>query len=81
MKVVLGYSGGLDTSIIVPWLKENYQAEVICMAANVGQNDDLHQGISFAAQASDSSNRRSRVSRSNSPHNNAPLLIDVSLLV
>ena len=43
MKVVLGYSGGLDTSIIVPWLKENYQAEVICMAANVGQNDDLDQ--------------------------------------
>ncbi|MSR35880.1 MAG: argininosuccinate synthase [Gemmatimonadetes bacterium] len=43
MKVVLGYSGGLDTSIIVPWLKEHYQAEVICMAANVGQNDDLTQ--------------------------------------
>ena len=43
MKVVLGYSGGLDTSIIVPWLKENYQAEVICMAANVGRNDDLTQ--------------------------------------
>src|SRR3954465_348918 len=41
MKVVLGYSGGLDTSIIVPWLKEHYQAEVICMAADVGQNDDL----------------------------------------
>ena len=41
MKVVLGYSGGLDTSIIVPWLKENYQAEVICMAADVGQNEDL----------------------------------------
>ena len=33
MKVVLGYSGGLDTSIIVPWLRENYGAEVICMAA------------------------------------------------
>jgi argininosuccinate synthase len=41
MKVVLGYSGGLDTSIIVPWLKEQYQAEVICMAADVGQNEDL----------------------------------------
>ncbi len=41
MKVVLGYSGGLDTSIIVPWLKETYQAEVICMAADVGQNEDL----------------------------------------
>jgi len=41
MKVVLGYSGGLDTSIIVPWLRETYQAEVICMAADVGQNEDL----------------------------------------
>lgn len=37
MKVVLGYSGGLDTSVIVPWLAENYGAEVICMAADVGQ--------------------------------------------
>jgi len=37
MKVVLGYSGGLDTSVIVPWLTENYGAEVICMAADVGQ--------------------------------------------
>ena len=37
MKVVLGYSGGLDTSVIVPWLKENYGAEVICMAGDVGQ--------------------------------------------
>ena len=39
--IALAYSGGLDTSIIVPWLKENYQAEVICMAADVGQNEDL----------------------------------------
>lgn len=30
-KVVLAYSGGLDTSIIIPWLKENYDVEVICM--------------------------------------------------
>ena len=43
MKVVLGYSGGLDTSIIVPWLCDVYQAEVICMAADVGQNEDLSQ--------------------------------------
>ncbi len=41
MKVVLGYSGGLDTSIIVPWLRENYDAEVVCMAADVGQREDL----------------------------------------
>ena len=33
-KVVLAYSGGLDTSIIIPWLKENYDVEVICMAAD-----------------------------------------------
>ena len=39
-KVVLGYSGGLDTSIIVPWLRETYGVEVVCMAANVGQADD-----------------------------------------
>ena len=37
IKVVLGYSGGLDTSIIVPWLRENYDARVICVAADVGQ--------------------------------------------
>ncbi len=41
MKVVLGYSGGLDTSVIVPWLKENYDAEVICMAGDVGQQGGL----------------------------------------
>src|SRR2546423_10474701 len=40
-KVVLAYSGGLDTSIIIPWLKENYRAEVIAMVADVGQGDDL----------------------------------------
>jgi argininosuccinate synthase len=41
MKVVLGYSGGLDTSVIVPWLRETYGAEVVCMAADVGQREDL----------------------------------------
>src|SRR5690348_3295463 len=40
-KVVLAYSGGLDTSIIIPWLKENYSCEVIAMVADVGQGDDL----------------------------------------
>jgi len=40
-KVVLAYSGGLDTSIIIPWLKENYDYEVIAMAADVGQGDEL----------------------------------------
>ena len=40
-KVVLAYSGGLDTSVIVPWLKENYSCEVICYCADVGQGDEL----------------------------------------
>jgi argininosuccinate synthase len=40
-KAVLAYSGGLDTSIIIPWLKENYGCEVIAMVGNVGQDDDL----------------------------------------
>ena len=40
-KVVLAYSGGLDTSIIIPWLKENYKCEVIAMAADVGQGEEL----------------------------------------
>ena len=40
-KVVLAYSGGLDTSIIIPWLKETYGCEVICVAGNVGQDAEL----------------------------------------
>ncbi len=41
VKIVLAYSGGLDTSVIIPWLKENYNAEVITYTANVGQDEDL----------------------------------------
>ncbi|HHW09670.1 MAG TPA: argininosuccinate synthase [Firmicutes bacterium] len=40
-KVVLAYSGGLDTSIIIPWLKENYGCAVIAMVADVGQGEEL----------------------------------------
>ena len=41
-KIVLAYSGGLDTSIIIPWLKENYNnPEIIAVAGDVGQNDEL----------------------------------------
>jgi argininosuccinate synthase len=40
-KVVLAYSGGLDTSIIIPWLKENYACEVIAMIGDLGQQEDL----------------------------------------
>lgn len=39
-RVVLAYSGGLDTSIIIPWLRENYNCEVIAMIGDVGQGDD-----------------------------------------
>ena len=40
-KVVLAYSGGLDTSVIIPWLKENYGCEVIAVCADVGQGEEL----------------------------------------
>src|SRR5437899_6520745 len=40
-RVVLAYSGGLDTSIIIPWLRENYGCEVIAMVGDVGQGDDF----------------------------------------
>ncbi len=40
-KVVLAYSGGLDTSIIVTWLKEHYDFDVICVCCNAGQSDDF----------------------------------------
>jgi argininosuccinate synthase len=41
MKVVLAYSGGLDTSVILTWLKEQYNAEVVCFCADVGQEEEL----------------------------------------
>ena len=40
-KVVLAYSGGLDTSVIVPWLQQNYKCEVICFCADLGQEEEL----------------------------------------
>jgi argininosuccinate synthase len=53
-KVVLAYSGGLDTSVIVPWLKENYNCEVICYCGNVGQAEEL-SGLEAKALASGAS--------------------------
>lgn len=53
-KCVLAYSGGLDTSVIVPWLKENYGCEVICMTADVGQGEEL-EGLEAKALASGAS--------------------------
>ena len=47
-KTVLAYSGGLDTSIIIPWLKENYAYDVIAMVADVGQGDDVEAVVNKA---------------------------------
>ena len=47
-KIVLAYSGGLDTSIILKWLQENYKAEVICYTADIGQEIDKKKIISNA---------------------------------
>jgi argininosuccinate synthase len=53
-KVVLAYSGGLDTSIIIAWLKETYGCEVVAVAANVGQKDEL-DGLEAKALATGAS--------------------------
>ena len=53
-KVVLAYSGGLDTSIIIPWLKENYGCDVVAFSADVGQNEEL-DGLEAKALASGAS--------------------------
>src|SRR5947207_802602 len=50
--IVLAYSGGLDTSIIVPWLREHYDARVICVAADIGQGKAELQGVREKAIAS-----------------------------
>ena len=49
MKIVLAYSGGLDTSVIVKWLKETYDAEIITFAADIGQQEEL-KGLSAKAK-------------------------------
>ena len=46
--VVLAYSGGLDTSIIIPWLNENYGLDVIAMVADVGQGEDIDAVVAKA---------------------------------
>jgi len=53
-RAVLAYSGGLDTSIIIPWLRENYRCEVIAMVGDVGQGDD-YQAVRRKALASGAS--------------------------
>src|SRR4029450_11361050 len=42
MKIVLAYSGGLDTSVILAWLKQNYDAEIIAFCADIGQEEELN---------------------------------------
>ena len=44
-KIVLAYSGGLDTSVIIPWLKENYDAEVIAVCGDVGQGKETELSL------------------------------------
>lgn len=54
MKIVLAYSGGLDTSVLVSWLKEHYNAEIITYAADVGQEEEL-DGLAEKAKATGAS--------------------------
>ena len=53
-KVVLAYSGGLDTTAIIPWLKETFDYEVICCCINVGQGEELN-GLEERAKMSGAS--------------------------
>ena len=53
-KVVLAYSGGLDTTAIIPWLKETFDYEVICCCINVGQGEELN-GLEERAKLSGAS--------------------------
>lgn len=53
--IALAYSGGLDTSIIVPWLREHYDASVVCVAADIGQGEGELNGIREKAIASGAS--------------------------
>ena len=50
-KVVVAYSGGLDTSVIIPWLKENYDCEVVAFVADVGQGAEELEGIEEKAKS------------------------------
>ena len=53
-KVVLAYSGGLDTTAIIPWLKENFDYEVICCCVDCGQGEEL-EGLNERAKLSGAS--------------------------
>ena len=49
-KVALAYSGGLDTSVIIPWLKENYGCEVVAVCGDIGQGGDELTGLEEKAR-------------------------------
>ena len=49
-KVALAYSGGLDTSVIIPWLKENYGCQVVAVCGNIGQGDEELEGLEEKAR-------------------------------
>src|SRR5712675_2014506 len=54
MKIVLAYSGGLDTSVLLSWIKEKYHAELIAFCANIGQEEEL-EGLAAKAKATGAS--------------------------
>ena len=64
-KVVLAYSGGLDTSAMLLWLKETYDCEVVCYTADVGQGDEL-TGLEEKAKATARQSSTSRTCVRNS---------------
>src|SRR2546422_7272264 len=57
-KVVLAYSGGLDTSVILKWLKETYGCEVVAFCADLGQEEDLKAEKAKALQVGDRKSTR-----------------------
>ena len=54
-KIALAYSGGLDTSIIIPWLREQYDCEVVAVCGDIGQGDEELAGIQQKAKDSGAS--------------------------
>ena len=72
-KVVLAYSGGLDTSVIVPWLKENHDCEVITFTANLGQGDEELVGLEEKAIPAEPARSTSKTyARNSSPNTHSP---------
>lgn len=66
MKIVVAYSGGLDTSVLLKWLKEKYNAEIIAYCADVGQAEEL-DGLEAKALATEPPSASSATSRKTSP--------------